>query len=64
MSDKATKTDLFRMLADAVRNTPGAIPIEPVRDAQPEPKSKKGSEPKRVAKIKSIRASSSRKRRR
>jgi hypothetical protein len=41
MSEKprqTTKNDLFKMLADAVRNTPGAVPIEPKVDAQPEPR--------------------------
>lgn len=54
---KTTKADLFKMLSEAVRNTPGAIPIEPARNVQPELKSK----PKRVAKANSVRTSLSRK---
>jgi hypothetical protein len=64
MSDKATKTtkaDLLKMLAEAVRNTTGATPIEPIRDVRPELKSKTESQPKRTAKAKSVRTSSSRK---
>jgi hypothetical protein len=68
MSDKIakkTKAELHEMLAEAVRN---AQP-EPVRTAQPEPKRKTQPHktrpaPKHTAKIKSVRASASRKQRR
>jgi hypothetical protein len=65
-SAKATKADLFKMLAEAVRNTPGATPIEPIGDVQPAPaaKPKTRPAPKRVAKKKNVRASSVRKQRR
>ena len=46
------KAELLKMLAEAVRNTPGAVQVEPIRDTPHKPK------PKRVAKIKSVRASS------
>ena len=61
-SAKATKADLFKMLAEAVRNTP----IEPIADVQPAPaaKPKTRPAPKRVAKKKNVRASSVRKQRR
>jgi hypothetical protein len=74
MSDKTkTKAELFEMLAEAVRNTQPPLvrntQPEPARDAQPDPKHKTthpktrlGS--KRTAKIKSVRASASRKQRR
>ena len=65
MSDKTktkTKAELLEMLAEAVRNTQP----QPVRNTQPEPKRnprpRKRSAPKRTAKIKSVRASASRKR--
>ena len=40
MSDKQTKAELLRMLAEAVRNTQPQLPIgatqpDPIRDAQP-----------------------------
>jgi hypothetical protein len=74
MSDKTkTKAELLEMLAEAVRNTQPQ-PVrntqpEPVRDAQPEPKRKTQPRktrpaPNRTAKIKSVRASASRKQRR
>jgi hypothetical protein len=60
-----TKTDLYRMLAEAVRNTqpqPANPPPEPARNNQPAPK--RASPPrntrstkKRAAKTKRIRAS-------
>ena len=41
MSDKQTKAELLKMLAEAVRNTQvqpiGATQPGPIRDAQPEP---------------------------
>jgi hypothetical protein len=58
-----TKAELYEMLAEAVRNTQP----QPVGDVQPDPK-RKGwprntrAAPKRTAKIKSVRASASRKR--
>ncbi len=69
MSDKTkTKAELIEMLAEAVRNTQPR-PVrntqpEPVRDAQPEPKRKTQPEPNCTAKIRSVRASASRKQRR
>jgi len=54
IDNKVTKADLLRMLADAVRNTPGAVPIEPDRDTRPEPS-------RRVSKAKRATVSSSRK---
>jgi hypothetical protein len=75
-----TKAELHEMLAQAVRNTqpqpvrmsqPGQVSDaqpEPVRDVQPEPKRKTQPHtrpaPKHTAKIKSVRASASRKQRR
>ena len=59
MSDKKTKAELHEMLAEAVRNTQP----QPVRNTQPEPVSNTQPEPKRPAKIKSVRASDSRKQR-
>jgi hypothetical protein len=50
-----TKAELLKMLADAVRNTPGATQIETIPDDQPELKRDKSSAPKRTAKIKSVR---------
>jgi len=58
---KATKADLLRMLAEAVRNTPGATELEPIREAQPGLKRKGRTAPNRVAKNKRLRRSSSRK---
>ena len=60
-----TKAELHEMLAEAVRNTQP----QPVRDVQPEPERKTQphktrSAPKHTAKIKSVRASASRKQRR
>jgi hypothetical protein len=53
-----TKAELLEMLAEAVRNTqPQQVPKE-----QPEPKRNTRPAPKRRAKIKSVRASASRKR--
>jgi hypothetical protein len=74
MSDKTkTKAELLEMLAEAVRNTQPP-PVrntqpEPVRDARPEAKRKTQPRksrpvPKGTAKIKSVRASASRKQRR
>ena len=61
MSDKIkTKAELLEMLAEAVRNTQP----QPVRNTQPEPVRDAQPEPKRTAKIKSGRASASRKKRR
>jgi hypothetical protein len=60
MSDKKTKAELHEMLAEAVRNTQP----QPVRNTQPEPVSNTRPAPKRSVKIKSVRASASRKRRR
>jgi hypothetical protein len=63
MSDKTvkkTKAELLEMLAEAVRNTQP----QPVRNTQPEPVRDAQPEPKRTAKIKSVRASASRKKRR
>jgi hypothetical protein len=67
MSDKKTRTELYEMLAEAVRNTQP----QPVRNTQPEParpaQQRKTQPrntrpaPKRTAKIKSVRASASRK---
>ena len=64
-----TKAELHEMLAEAVRNTqPQAVrnePPEPVRNEPPEPKRnprrRNRPAPKRPAKIKSVRASTSRK---
>jgi hypothetical protein len=56
---KNTKAELLKMLTDAVLNTPGSSRIEPVVDAPTKPK--RGSAPKRVAKIKGVRALSGRK---
>jgi hypothetical protein len=73
MSDKTkTKAELLEMLAEAVRNTqpqPVRNTPEPLRDAQVEPKRKTQSRntrpaPKPTAKIKNVRASASRKKRR
>jgi hypothetical protein len=72
MSDKKSKAELHEMLAEAVRNTqPQSVrntQPEPVRDAQPEPTRKTQPRntpaPKRTAKIKNVRASASRKKRR
>jgi hypothetical protein len=61
---KNTKTELYLMLAEAVRNTqqqPVNTQPEPIRDAQREPKRKMRPAPKRPAKNKSVRASASRK---
>ena len=62
---KKTKAELHEMLAEAVRNTQP----QPVRDVQPEPERK--TQPhktrpasKHTAKIKTVRASASRKQRR
>jgi hypothetical protein len=52
MSDKRTRAELYEVVAEAVRNT------------QPQPVSNTQPEPKRPAKIKSVRASASRKQRR
>jgi hypothetical protein len=63
-----TKAQLHEMLAEAVRNTqpqPVNTQTEPVRDVQPNPKRRPRNTrpaPKRAAKIKSVRASASRKR--
>ena len=53
-----TKAELYAMLAEAIRNTQP----QPVRNEQPEPKRNTRPAPKRTAKIKSVRASASRKR--
>jgi hypothetical protein len=65
MNEKRTRAELYEMLAEAVRNTQP----QPVHIAQPEPKRKTQPRntrpaPKRPAKIKSVRASASRKRQR
>jgi hypothetical protein len=64
-----TKAELHEMLAEAVRNTqpePVNTQPEPIRDVQPDAKRKrrppKKPAPKRTAKIKSVRAPSSRRR--
>jgi len=64
-----TKAELHEMLAEAVRNTqPQQVKAQPEPvDVQPDPKRKRRrrstrSAPKRTAKIKSVRASASRKR--
>jgi hypothetical protein len=62
---KKTKAELHEMLAEAVRNTQP----QPVRDVQPEPERKTQPHktrpaPKHTAKIKTVRASASRKPRR
>lgn len=59
MSDKTTKADLLKMLAEAVLNTPGATQL-PIRDAQPAPEVKPKPVKKRPAKIKKPKASSNR----
>ena len=73
MSDKKTKAELLEMLAEAVRNTQpqpvGNTQPEPVHDPQPERKRKTQSRKtwpasQRTAKIKTVRASASRKQRR
>jgi len=64
------KAELYEMLAEAVRNTqpqPVNTQPEPVRDVQPDPKRiwpprNTRPAPKRTTKIKSVRASASRKR--
>jgi hypothetical protein len=69
-SSTPTKAELHEMLAKAVRNTqpqPVDAQPEPVGDVQPDPKRKgrprnTASAPKRAAKIKTGRASASRKR--
>jgi len=66
MNDKAAraaKADLFKMLAEAVRNTPGARPIESTGDVQPASTAtlKTSEGPKSVAKKKNVRESSGRK---
>jgi hypothetical protein len=67
-SSAPTKAELHEMLAEAVRNTqpqPVNTQAEPVRDVQPNPKHRPRNTrpaPKRAAKIKSVRASASRKR--
>ena len=70
MSDKKTKAELLEMLAEAVRNTQprpvGNPQPEPVHDPQPERKRKAQSHKtrpasQRRAKIKTVRASASRK---
>jgi hypothetical protein len=63
-----TKTELFEMLAQAVRNTQPQPIVAPqpdlIRDVQPEPKHKKRSVPKRARKTKNSRTSTGRKKRR
>src|SRR5258708_402410 len=69
-AQEAFRKNYERLLAEAVRNTqPRPVRNEqpaPVRNTQPEPKRnprpRKRSAPKRTAKIKSVRASASRKR--
>jgi hypothetical protein len=59
---KNTKTELYLMLAEAVRNTqpqPVNKQPQPVPDAQREPTRKMQSRPKRLANNKSARASAS-----
>jgi hypothetical protein len=68
---RPTKAELHQMLAEAVRNTqpqPVNTQPEPVRDVQPDSKRKRQpratrSAPKRKAKMKSVRAFASSKRR-
>ena len=51
-----TKTELYAMLAEAVRNTqPQPVQPEPARETQPAPKRKTRPTPKRAAKIKRVR---------
>ena len=62
---KKTKAELHEMLAEAVRNTQP----QPLRDVQPEPERKTQPHktrpaPKHTTKIKTVRASASRKQRR
>jgi hypothetical protein len=55
-SSTPTKAELHAMLAEAVRNTqPQPVLPEPVREAQPAPKRKGRTTPKRAAKIKRAR---------
>jgi hypothetical protein len=56
---KPTKTELRKMLAEAVLNTPGATQLQPVRD--PPPKPNKRAEMKPLGKTRRAGASSSRK---
>ena len=54
---KSTKTELYLMLAEAVRNTqPQPVNAQPelVRDAQPKPKRKDQPAPKRPTKNKKV----------
>jgi hypothetical protein len=59
MSDKKSKAELFRMLAEAVRNTqpqPVGTQPEPVHDAKSAPRRRNTrSAPKRSVKIKRVR---------
>jgi hypothetical protein len=58
-SNKATKAELLKMLADAVLNTPGAKLIEPVIDAAHSPAMRKSrSAPKRIGKTRGARSGS------
>ena len=59
-TQKQTKADLRKMLADAVLNTPGATPLEPVRDAPSKPQPNQRSGMKRPGKTKRAGVSSSR----
>jgi len=58
---KNTKSELYLMPAEAVRNTQPQPQPEPVRDARQAPKLKTRPAPKRPAKNKGVRASVSRK---
>ena len=65
MSDKQTKAELLKMLAEAVRNTQPQPPIgatqpDPIRDAQPTLKHKTVPAPKRTTKAKNARTSAKR----
>jgi hypothetical protein len=68
MSDKPTKSELFAMLAEAVRNTQPQPPasttqLEPIRDAQPKLKRARRSQ-ERASKAKHAQAPARRKQRR
>jgi len=58
-TQKQTKSDLRKMLADAVLNTPGATLLEPVRDVPSKPKPEQRSQMKRPGKTKRARVSPS-----
>jgi hypothetical protein len=58
---KPTKTELRKMLAEAVLNTPGAIQLQPARDPPSKPKPNKGAGMKPLGKTRRAEPSSSRK---